>query len=189
MRKTPAGVRNSALSWQTELPAYLAVFGDTAGLSANLFWTHTFEHEIAAVSGGTTIDCAGRFGWPCTGAATGQTFPQDRVTTRFDYTSGKLTAHLTWLWISGADNAAELGAILSGIADPDIGVPEISSRNYVDLAFSYRFTDNFIARATIANVTDASPPFMADAVNSNNTDTTLYDVFGRSYSLRLSLHF
>ncbi len=135
------------------------------------------------------IDCAGRFGWPCSIAATGQTFPQDRVTTRLDYASDDLTAHLTWRWMSGTKNAAELGAQLSGVTDPDIGVPSIGSRSYLDLAASYRFSDEIVARATIANVTDTSPPFMADAVTSNNTDTTLYDIFGRSYSLRLSLQF
>lgn len=45
------------------------------------------------------------------------------------------------------------------------------------------------ARFTIANLTDQDPPLMANNSHGPNTDTTLYDIFGRSYSLALSLRF
>jgi hypothetical protein len=44
-------------------------------------------------------------------------------------------------------------------------------------------------RFGVNNLLDNDPPQMADAVWSNNTDTGLYDVFGRSYYLTLLAHF
>lgn len=39
-----------------------------------------------------------------------------------------------------------------------------------------------------SGITDTAAPNMADAVFNNNTDTLLYDVFGRSYYLSVSAH-
>jgi len=41
----------------------------------------------------------------------------------------------------------------------------------------------------IANVLDAGPVQMAEQAYANNTDTGLYDVYGRSYSLMLTTRF
>ena len=180
---------DAALDFETALPDSFAIGGEGATAGIGVFWTHTLEHAIAAVSGGTALECKGRFGWPCRDAATGQTFPEDRVTTRFHYRTGDFSAHLSWLWISGADNAVELGAPFAGISDPNVGVPTINSRNYFDLALRYRFGDSLDATFTVANLGNTPPPFMANAVPSNNTDTTLFDIFGRSYTLALSFRY
>ena len=54
----------------------------------------------------------------------------------------------------------------------------------VIMTLSYR-----AARLTIANLTDTDPPMMADAVWDKNTDTRMYDIFGRSYTLSLALSY
>ena len=41
----------------------------------------------------------------------------------------------------------------------------------------------------VSNLLDRDPPLMADAVVSNNTDTRLYDIFGRSYSFTMTYQF
>ncbi len=41
-------------------------------------------------------------------------------------------------------------------------------------------------RFGVNNLLETSPPMMADAVWDINTDTSVYDVFGRSYFVRLA---
>jgi len=45
-----------------------------------------------------------------------------------------------------------------------------------------------IGRLSIANLTETSPAFMADAA-AVNTDPGMYDLFGRSYTLSFSLQY
>jgi len=61
--------------------------------------------------------------------------------------------------------------------------------NYINLGFGYEFNEHFLARLNVSNLFDTSPPQMADAVNGNNTDTGMYDIFGRTYHLSLSAKF
>ena len=54
---------------------------------------------------------------------------------------------------------------------------------------NYELTDNVTLRFTVANLFDEGPAFMADNGSQANTDTEMYDVFGRAYTLRLSLNY
>jgi hypothetical protein len=42
---------------------------------------------------------------------------------------------------------------------------------------------------TIANILDEGPAFMADNGSQANTDTEMYDVFGRAFTARLVLNY
>jgi outer membrane receptor protein involved in Fe transport len=130
-------------------------------------------------------ECAGLFGWPCASFdVSGFTFPENRVVTALDYTTGPLNGRLTWRWIDGMDNAAPLGSEIFGFPDPDLAIPSVSSYSYFDLGFGYQFTDDLMARFGINNLLDEDAPMMADSVNPlQNTDYRLYDVFGRTYFL------
>jgi outer membrane receptor protein involved in Fe transport len=68
-------------------------------------------------------------------------------------------------------------------------VPYVKQKNYLDLGVAYEFNEHLIARLTVANLTDTDPPMMADAVWDKNTDTRMYDIFGRSYTLSFSLNY
>jgi outer membrane receptor for ferrienterochelin and colicin len=68
-----------------------------------------------------------------------------------------------------------------------LAVPTAATKNYVDMGFGFQLTDSLYANFTIANLLDTDPPMMADSIGSNNTDTTMYDIFGRSYTLSLSM--
>jgi outer membrane receptor protein involved in Fe transport len=111
------------------------------------------------------------------------------VTSNLHYVSGPLGLHLTWRWIDGTDNAAPFRSFIFGVPDPDLAVPTVSDKHYLDLGTAYSFNDHFTARFGISNLLDTKPPQMADAVWSNNTSTGLYDVFGRSYYLTLSAEY
>ncbi|MFT5139361.1 MAG: iron complex outermembrane receptor protein [Rhodothermales bacterium] len=163
------------LRYQFDLPASLAMFDD-ARFSINSMWTHIFSNEQQENVATTIYDCNGLFGWPC-----GFSYPENRITTNFNYQSGDFTAHLTWRWIDGMDNAAPLRSGDFGYPDPILAPSELSSWSYLDLGFSYGFGDSISVMFGINNIADKEPAFMADAGRANNTDDRMYDVYGRSY--------
>ena len=117
------------------------------------------------------------------------TFPTDRVTTSLRYSSGELSANLNWRWIDRTYNAAPLRSGDFGVPDPDLAVPYVKEKHYLDLGVAYEFGEHVTASLTIANLTDTKAPMMADAVWDKNTDTRMYDIFGRSYTLSFSLNY
>ncbi len=147
-----------------------------------MFANETQENIVTEV-----YDCNGFFGWPCwaihPGADFGGSFPENRVLTNFNYASGPLDLHLAWRWIDGMDNAAILVSADFGVPEPVFAVPAVSSYNYFDLGVSYRLTDALRLRFGINNLADEEAPNMGTNGPDHNTDTRLYDVFGRSYYL------
>ena len=180
---------DTQINWSTELSSALAFGDNSADLVIDLIWTHMQENNFQETSFGTVFECAGRFGPPCNFGKDATTYPDDRVTTNFNYLSGNFNVFLNWRWISGTDNAAPLLPDNAGDPDLVLAIPDIGSKNYFDLGFGYRFGENIVTRLTIANLTDTNPPFMADAGNGVNTDSNMYDLFGRSYTLSFSLQY
>jgi outer membrane receptor protein involved in Fe transport len=97
--------------------------------------------------------------------------------------------HLTWRWIAGSENAEPRGNTNLGLSSDALVIPRIGTRNYLDLGVGYGFGENLHARLNVSNVFDTQPPMMANAVYSNNTDAGMYDIFGRSYFLGLSMQY
>ncbi len=180
---------DTQINWSTELPSALAVGDNSADLVVDLIWTHMQENTFQETSFGTVFECAGRFGEPCNFGKDATTYPDDRITTNFNYLSGNFNVFLNWRWISGTDNAAPLFPENAGDPNLVLAIPDIGSKNYFDLGFGYRFSENIVARLAIANLTDTNPPFMADAAAGPNTDPGMYDLFGRSYTLSFSLQY
>jgi len=181
---------DTQINWSTDLPSALSIGNNAADLTVDLVWTHMLENLSQETSFGTVQDCAGKFGWPCLlPSAAGSTFPADRITTNLNYTTGNFNMFINWRWIEGTENAAPLGSAFFGVPDPDLIIETIKSKNYVDLGFGYRFTDSIVGRLAIANLGKTGPAFMADASFQANTDPGLYDLFGRSYTLSLSLQY
>lgn len=182
---------DTMISLRAELPGALALFDGQADFAFDLAWTHVLENSEQETSFGTEFDCVGKFGWPCSWILSRLTnaYPEDRVTTNLRYYSGDFSANLSWRWISGTDNGVLTYGDVTGVGWADPGVTSVGSESYTDLGLAYGFSDNVEARFTIANLTDQDPPVLASNINGPNTDSTLYDVFGRSYSLALSLRF
>jgi len=171
--------------YDVDLPAWLAIGDQSADLAMSLFWTHTYTFKIQENPATEVLECAGYFGWPCEYRA----YPANRVTGHFTYTTGPVEVQLSWRWIDGTDNAAPKKSAIYGYPDPNMAIPMVSSKNYLDLGMVYNFNDRFWLRFGIANLTETGPPMMADQAWQNNTDTGLYDAFGRSYYLRFSAQF
>ena len=170
---------DTQVSYVTELPSWAGLFDNNAQLSVFGAWTHYFSKQSQENIATEIFECVGLFGWPCTVDSN----PKDRLITNLDYVSGALSIHLTWSWIDSMDNAAILRSAEFGVPDPDFAIPRVSSFNYIDLGFGYRFSDRFLARLGINNLSNVDAPNLADAASQNNTDTGIYDVFGRTYYL------
>jgi outer membrane receptor protein involved in Fe transport len=177
---------DTQIQYGADLPQFFAFSDHSASISVNLYWTHVLTNKEQENPVTEIIDCAGYFGWPCSFK---NAYSNDRVTGNFYYASGPLGLHMTWRWIEGTDNGAPLRSYIWGIPDPNLAITDIGDEHYLDLGLAYEFGDYLTARFGVNNLLDNDPPQMADAVWSNNTDTGLYDVFGRSYYLTLSAHF
>jgi iron complex outermembrane receptor protein len=180
---------DTQIQYTADLPEFLAFREHPADISINVYWTHMLTNKEQENPATEIIDCAGYFGWPCWGQNENSAFSKNRVTSNLHYVSGPLGLHLTWRWIDGTDNAAPFRSFIFGVPDPDLAVPTVSDKHYLDLGTAYSFNDHFTARFGISNLLDTKPPQMADTVWSNNTSTGLYDVFGRSYYLTLSAQY
>ena len=93
----------------------------------------------------------------------------------------------TWRWIESTRNAGPLYSADWGFPDPKLALPTVSSYSYFDLGFGWHVSDSILARFGINNLMDKGPPQMADNIWSNGTDDGMYDVFGRTYFLSLSV--
>jgi outer membrane receptor protein involved in Fe transport len=176
---------DTQIQYQTDLPDWLAFSGSGARLTMNLFWTHMISWKNQENPVTEIYECVGLFGPPCENTSN----PENRVTAVFSYLSGPLEAQLTWRWIDGMDNAAPLVSYIWGYPDPDLAIPDVPDRHYFDLGFAWAFMERYQLRFGVSNVFDTNPVMMAEQAKPNNTDEGLYDVFGRSYYLRLSTRF
>ncbi len=181
---------DTQINWSTDLPSALSIGNNVADLTVDLVWTHMLENLSQETSFGTVQDCAGRFGWPCNnGFTTAGTFPTNRIMTNLNYTTGNFNTFINWRWIEGTRNAADLGSAFFGVPEPDLVLETVKSKNYIDLGFGYRFTDNIIGRLIVANLGKTGAAFMGTDGGEGNTDSGMYDQFGRSYTLSFSLEY
>ncbi|MGI9223023.1 MAG: TonB-dependent receptor domain-containing protein [Woeseiaceae bacterium] len=179
---------DTQVQYRAELPDFLSLGGYGADINVNVYWTHILTNKEQEHPATEVLDCAGYFGRPCNFRA--DTFPENRVTSNVQYSTGSLALYLTWRWIEGTRNAAPIYIEqIWGVTDPNLAIPEVDDEHYLDFGLSYAFNDQFSANFGVNNVLDNDPPQMADAVRGPNTDAGLYDVFGRSYYMTLSARF
>jgi iron complex outermembrane receptor protein len=176
---------DTQVQYQTDLPGWTAFQDYSASLMVNVYWTHVFSFKNQENPATEILECAGYFGWPCQY----RSYPANRVTTNFTYTSGPLELYLSWRWIDGMKNAAPKRSAIFGVPDPDLAVPVVKEKHYLDVGSAYTFRDRYQLRFIVSNLLGTKPPQMADQSWSNNTDEGLYDVFGRSYRVTLSAQF
>jgi len=171
---------DTQIQYSAPLPDWLGISHESADIGVHVYWTHMLtnreqENPVTAV-----LECAGYFGEPCNSRAS--VYPRNRVTANIDYSSGPAGIYLQWRWVEGTRNAAPKVSYLYGIPDPVLGIPEISDQHYVDTGISFEFGTHIRAQLTINNLLGSDPPRTEQLFN---TDPGLYDVFGRSFSLRL----
>ncbi len=175
---------DTQVQYSANLPDGLGIGHRSADIGLHVYWTHMLTNREQENPVTSVLECAGYFGEPCNSRAA--VYPKNRVTANVDYTSGPVGVYLQWRWVDGTKNAFPKVSLLYGIADPVLGIPEISDQHYVDAGLSIEFGEHVVAQLTINNVLDNDPPRTQQAFN---TDTGLYDVFGRSFSLRVNFEY
>lgn len=179
---------DTQVQYVADLPSSMAMFDAHARISINAIWTHMLANKIQENIVTEVFDCAGYFGFPCVVDLGGGTLPVNRLSSNIKYSTGPLDIHFSWRWIEGTRNAAPFHSADLGFPDPVLAVPTVSAYSYFDLGFAYQFGHSVLARFGINNLLDKQPPQMADNVWTNNTDTGMYDVFGRSFYVSLNLY-
>ena len=111
---------DTQISYASDLPSWTALFDDNAQLTINVAWTHYLSIRQQENVATEILECVGLFGWPC-----GLSFPEDRLITNLNYSSGPMNINLSWRWIASMDNAAPLRSFIYGFPDPDLAVPRI----------------------------------------------------------------
>ena len=184
-------LRTSGVDTHVHFSNTLPSIGSDARLSVDIIWSHLLELSNQDTPFSSAVNCIDTFGWPCRNRLSGMTWPQDRTSTRLRLDMQRFSTQLNWRWIDKTRNGAYVGAANQGIPEEwlDLAVSEVSAKNYLDLSFAYRFGERVTAGLTIANLTGTEPPMMADWVWNKNTDTRMYDIFGRSYTLSLSMQY
>jgi outer membrane cobalamin receptor len=182
---------DTQFDFSTELSGWFAPRNSYAALDLNIVWTHVFQNSVQADPAATAIECVGKFGAACDFFGNDSVFPENRVRTSLAWSTRNLRVQLAWRWIEGTDNSArDIAPIFSlpiEIVNP--AIESVDSTSYVDLSADFNINDNLVLGATIANILDEGPAFMANNGTQANTDTEMYDVFGRAFTLRLALNY
>ena len=176
---------DTQINYSTDLPESLSIFGG-AQFAIQLVWTHMLEYQQQENPATANISCEGYFGSPC--APWAGVLAENRVITNFNYFDGPLGLTLSSRWISGSDSWYQVDHLYFGGPPAQLAVPTIGSQYYLNLNASYQFTDNIYAGLNIANLLDKDAPLIP-VTYANNTDSGLYDIFGRAFSLNVGMHF
>jgi len=144
-------------------------------MSIKYIGTYTTESDFTAFAGAEAIECAGNFGQQC-----GDPLPDYKHRATFGWSRDRITAQLTWRLVGAVDDD-----------DPDIEytIEDIDTTHYFDAVGSYDFGGGFTATLGIDNLFDEQPPIIGDNQEQANTYPATYDVFGRTFFLRVGAQF
>lgn len=160
-------------SFETEL------FG--GDLAINYVGTFTTEHDFLPFAGGDVIGCAGKFGADCGGTnLVGEIVTEYKHRMTFRWYRGDWTAQLLWRYIGKSEDDDPTETFF---------VEELEAESYFDVTGAYRFNDNYSVTFGIDNLLDKEPPILGDNQEQANTYPATYDVFGRTYFVKVRADF
>ncbi len=137
--------------------------------------TFTQENEFVAFAGDTPIVCEGRFGLDC-----GEPVPEYKHRIAARWSNEDLLLQLLWRYVGE-------------VSDDDAGttyfVETVDGWNYFDLYGTYQVNEWASIGFGVDNLLDEGPPIIGDNQEQANTYPATYDVFGRTYFLRLTADF
>jgi iron complex outermembrane receptor protein len=146
----------------------------------------SFEAEDAPGLG--SYDCAGYYGDTC-----GTPAPKWRHSLRTTWRSPwNVDLSLNWRHIDSVDaEGTSSNAILAGAGTPDPLVKSLASKDYFDVAATYKLTKNITLSAAINNLLDTDPPIRNNGAGfvNGNTYPVVYDSLGRRVSLTFNAKF
>jgi iron complex outermembrane receptor protein len=152
--------------------------GDRGSLSFNLIVSRLLQYKIQNLQGAAFLDYAGTIGnSQVDSGAIG--FPDWKVALSSTWRTGPLDLRLSYRW---SDAMSHYSAV--GVANSTL--PGVKTRQYFDLAATWRVDGKTQLRATVQNLFDEAPPGW---VGQGATDLALYDLLQRRYSIGLTRRF
>jgi len=183
---TTSGV-DTQIRFSGDMPQWL---GGRRGLQLdfNLVWTHVLSLESQENPVTSVLDCRGFFGAPCqVGIDIGS---ENRVAASLGVSTDRLRVALNMQWVDGTDNWGKVYHLYFGGEPALLAIPSIGSQYYANLNVNYQFSDGLSAAFGVINLFGREPPQLADNTRSgNNTETGLFDVFGRAYRVSIAYRF
>ena len=155
---------------------YSIDLGAAGGLAFDLVGTYLIDYLVEEVDGLPKLSCEGKYAGPCdTYAAVPLPIWRHKLRTTWETPIG-VDASVTWRYMSSVDQF--------GLTNPDASVNRndtLGSRNYIDLAASYTFSENWNVRIGVNNLLDKDPPVTAiqTGFTNGNTYPQTYDSLGR----------
>jgi outer membrane receptor protein involved in Fe transport len=137
--------------------------------------TYTTESDFTAFEGDSPLECAGRFGNNC-----GQPLPEYKHRIAATYGRDSLTAQVVWRYIGEVDDDTDA---------KDFTVETIDAESYIDGSVQYTLDAGLSLQAGVQNLFDVDPPVLGGNAQQANTWPATYDVFGRTYFLRVGYSF
>jgi outer membrane receptor protein involved in Fe transport len=178
---------DTQIRFSGDMPQWL---GGRRGLQLdfNLVWTHILSLESQENPVTSVLDCRGFFGAPCTdGLALAS---ENRVAASLGVSTDRLRVALNMQWVDGTDNWGKVDHLYFGGEPALLAIPTIGSQYHANLNVSYQFSDGLSAAFGVTNLFDREPPQMAQHNSTNNnTETGLFDVFGRAYRVSFAYRF
>ena len=110
----------------------------------------------------------------------GEPLPEYKHRLTVKYGMDDFTVQMLWRYV---------GEVEDDDAGTDYAVENISAHSYFDLMGTYYVSDNYKVTAGVDNLLDKQPPIMGDNAQQANTYPATYDVFGRTYYVRLTATF
>lgn len=148
---------------------------DFEGLGGN--WTlnyaatYTTESDFLAFQGDNVIECAGAFGEDC-----GEPLPDYKHRASLQYAKENWSTRLIWRFIGEADDDDDGTVFFTETLD---------SVSYLELIGKYDWDSGASVTVGIDNLLDEEPQVIGDNQEQANTYPATYDVFGRTYFLRV----
>ena len=159
---------------------YGTEIGSYGSLSFSLVGTYLMELTTEPIAGAGSIgdyDCAGLYGSDC-----GTPNPEWRHTARVTWnTPWNVGLSLGWRYFDSVllDNTSSNPLLVGVVNDVD---KELDAQNYIDVAATWNFMENYEVRFGINNVMDDDPPVSAQVgagAGNGNTYPQVYDALGR----------
>jgi len=159
---------------------YSTAIGDMGSLSFRLTGTWLDELVTEPIAGSGSVgdyDCAGLYGSDCTAPN-----PEWRHNARLTWaTPWNLDLSVAWRYFDEVliDNADPNPLITGDYNEFD---KTLDAQNYIDIAGTYSFLENYELRVGINNVMDEDPPLstqVGSGAGNGNTYPQVYDALGR----------
>lgn len=169
---------------------YSTSIGDWGGLAFRLTGTFLDELITTPVRGPLSVgkyDCVGLYGSDC-----GTPNPEWRHNARLTWsTPWSLDLSLAWRYFDSVeiDNTSSNPLIGGDYQKVD---KVLDSQNYIDIAGTYTFLENYEVRLGINNVMDDDPPISSQVgagAGNGNTYPQVYDALGRYVFMGLTAKF